>query len=59
ACDAGNNLGSVSTFLSTHGLADPGCWPYHTDNAPYAPTPDRDGRSVPGTGPGGGALPEG
>ena len=27
------HLGSVSDFLSTHGLADPGCWPYHTDDA--------------------------
>ena len=45
-CADGNNLGSVSDFLSNHGLADPGCWPYHTDDAAYAPTPDRDGRSV-------------
>ena len=45
-CADGNNLGSVSDFLSTHGLADPGCWPYHTDDAAYAPTPDRAGRTV-------------
>jgi Papain family cysteine protease len=45
-CADGNNLGSVSKFLSVSGLADTGCWPYHTDNAPYAPTADRDGRSV-------------
>lgn len=45
-CADGNNLSSVSGFLSTNGLADPGCWPYRTDDAPYAPTPDRSGRSV-------------
>jgi hypothetical protein len=45
-CADGNNLGNVSTFLSNHGLADPGCWPYHTDDAAYAPTSDRNGRSV-------------
>jgi hypothetical protein len=28
------------------GIADPGCWPYHTDDAPYQPTPDRSGRTV-------------
>jgi len=45
-CADGNNLGSVDDFLSAHGLADPGCWPYRTDDPLYAPSPDRDGRSV-------------
>ena len=45
-CADGNNLGNVEKFLSEKGLADPGCWPYHTDNAAYAPTADRNGRSV-------------
>jgi len=45
-CADQGNLGNVSTFLSSHGLADPGCWPWHTDDAPYAPTTDRSGRTV-------------
>lgn len=45
-CGDENNLGNVSTFLAAHGLADPGCWPWRTDDAAYAPTPDRSGRSV-------------
>lgn len=45
-CADQNNLGNVSTFLAGHGLADPGCWPWRTDDAAYAPTPDRNGRSV-------------
>jgi hypothetical protein len=47
-CANGNNMGTVSDWFRDHGLADPGCWPYHQDNAPYAPTPDRNGRSVRG-----------
>lgn len=45
-CANGNNLSNVSAWLSAHGLADPGCWPWHTDNAAYQPTSDRSGRSV-------------
>jgi Papain family cysteine protease len=45
-CADENNLGNVSSFLAANGLADRGCWPWHTDDAPYAPTPDRNGRSV-------------
>ena len=37
-CGDENNLGNVSTFLAAHGLADPGCWPWRTDDAAYAPT---------------------
>ena len=33
-------------WMKLHGVADPGCWPYETSNLPYAPTPDRDGRTV-------------
>ena len=40
------NLGEVSNFIANHGLADPGSWPFRTDDAAYAPTPDRDGRTV-------------
>jgi hypothetical protein len=45
-CADTNNLGSVSSFLAAHGLADPGCFPWATNNPPYNPTPDRNGRSV-------------
>jgi hypothetical protein len=45
-CADGNNLGNVDSFLSANGLADPGCWPYRTDDPVYAPSPDRNGRSV-------------
>src|SRR5258705_7501769 len=37
-CANGNNLGTVSTFLSTNGLADPGCFPWATNDPPYTPT---------------------
>jgi hypothetical protein len=47
-CGDGGNLGEVSTFFAGKGLADPGCWPYRQDNPVYAPTADRDGRSVRG-----------
>lgn len=45
-CADGNNLGAVSDFLAGKGLADPGCWPYHQDDAPYKPSSDRNGRTV-------------
>jgi hypothetical protein len=33
-------------WMKTNGVADPGCWPYETQNLPYNPTADRDGRTV-------------
>ena len=33
-------------WMKQHGVADPGCWPYETQNLPYKPTADRDGRTV-------------
>ena len=42
------NMGEVSTFFDTHGVCDQGSWPWQTSDPPYAPTPDRDGRSVRG-----------
>jgi C1A family cysteine protease len=33
-------------WMKTNGVADPGCWPYETTNETYAPTADRDGRTV-------------
>lgn len=47
-CPDLGNLGEVSNFFSTRGLCDPGSWPWRTDTPPYAPTPDRNGRSVRG-----------
>jgi hypothetical protein len=45
-CADGNNLSAVSDWLAIHGLADPGCWPWTTDDVLYASTPDRAGRCV-------------
>jgi Papain family cysteine protease len=45
-CAWSNNLVDAFKHLATHGLADPGCWPWRTDDAAYAPTPDRGGRTV-------------
>jgi C1A family cysteine protease len=33
-------------WMKTHGVADPGCWPYETNNLTYKPTSDRSGRTV-------------
>jgi len=33
-------------WMKTNGVADPGCWPYETQNLPYKPTADRNGRTV-------------
>lgn len=33
-------------WMKQNGVADPGCWPYETQNLPYKPTADRDGRTV-------------
>ncbi|HEY1428154.1 MAG TPA: C1 family peptidase, partial [Candidatus Tumulicola sp.] len=33
-------------WMKAHGVADPGCWPYETQNLPYKPSSDRDGRTV-------------
>ena len=47
-CADVGNLGDVSTYFQNNGLRDPGCWPYRTDTPAFAPTPDRNGRSVRG-----------
>lgn len=47
-CPDLGNLGEVSTFFASHGICDPGSWPWRTDTPTYAPTPDRNGRSVRG-----------
>jgi C1A family cysteine protease len=33
-------------WMKSNGVADPGCWPYESQNLPYKPTADRDGRTV-------------
>jgi Papain family cysteine protease len=33
-------------WIRRHGIADPGVWPYHTDDAAYRPAADRTGRTV-------------
>ena len=47
-CPDLGNMGEVSTFFANNGICDPGSWPWRTDAPPYAPTPDRNGRSVRG-----------
>lgn len=47
-CPDGGNLGEVSAFFAKSAICDPACWPWRTDTVPYAPTPDRSGRSVRG-----------
>lgn len=33
-------------WIKQHGVADPGCWAYQTQNRPYGPSADRAGRTV-------------
>jgi hypothetical protein len=33
-------------WIKAHGICDPACYPYKTNDSPYAPTPDRDGRTL-------------
>jgi Papain family cysteine protease len=47
-CPDEGNLDEVSRFFAANGFCDPGSWPWRTDTVPYAPTPDRNGRSVRG-----------
>jgi hypothetical protein len=47
-CPDYGNLGNVSKFFADGGICDPGAFPWATDDPPYAPTPDRSGRSVRG-----------
>lgn len=47
-CPDLGNEGEVSNFFANNGICDPGSWPWRTDSPPYAPTPDRNGRSVRG-----------
>ncbi len=33
-------------WIAAHGICDPDCYPWATNDPPYKPTPDRDGRTV-------------
>jgi len=48
SCPDLGNMGEVSRFFAANGFCDPGSWPWRTDAPPYAPTPDRSGRTVRG-----------
>ena len=37
---------SALEWVQANGLADPGVYPWNLDDAPYAPTPDRGGRTT-------------
>jgi hypothetical protein len=43
--DTGDPAAALN-WIRDHGLADPDCYPYKTDDSPYAPTADRSGRTV-------------
>jgi hypothetical protein len=46
-CVQGGNPAAALTWMKDNGgVADPGCRPYRTDDAPNPPTPDRSGRTV-------------
>ncbi|QEV16595.1 peptidase C1A [Streptomyces alboniger] len=45
-CAQGSWPNTYFDWIKSNGIADPACWPYRQDNAPYRPTPDRAGRTV-------------
>jgi C1A family cysteine protease len=45
-CADGSWPNTYFDWIKAHGICDPGCWPYRTDNPAYQPTPDRSGRTV-------------
>src|SRR5262249_38081073 len=47
-CPDFGNIPNVAHFFDVNGICDPGCFPWRTDDPPYTPTSDRDGRSVRG-----------
>jgi hypothetical protein len=38
--------GALDWMVKNNGVCDPDCYPWKTDNSPYTPCPDRDGRTV-------------
>lgn len=47
-CANAGNYGEVSRFFKQYGIADPGSFPWTTNDQPYLPSLDRSGRSVRG-----------
>ena len=45
-CATTGGPATALNWMQSNGVADPGCWPYETQNLPYKPTADRDGRTV-------------
>jgi C1A family cysteine protease len=45
-CADGSWPDTYFDWIKAHGICDPQCWPYRTDNPVYQPTPDRTGRTV-------------
>lgn len=45
-CADGSWPNTYLDWIKAHGICDPQCWPYRTDNPAYHPTPDRSGRTV-------------
>lgn len=45
-CGNTGNVPAALDWIVAHGICDPDCYPYKTDDSPYAPTADRDGRTV-------------
>jgi hypothetical protein len=43
--DLGNSAAALN-WITSHGIADPDCFPWTTANIAYAPTADRNGRTV-------------
>jgi C1A family cysteine protease len=46
SCGQTGGPATALDWMKTNGVADPGCWPYETQNLAYKPTADRSGRTV-------------
>lgn len=47
-CANTGDVGAAMDWIHQHGLCDPDCFPWTTADIPYAPSSDRNGRSVRG-----------
>jgi C1A family cysteine protease len=47
-CADTGNVEAAVNWIREHGLCDPECFPWTEADIPYAPSPDRDGRTVRG-----------
>jgi len=45
-CSDGSWPDTYFDWVKTHGICDPDCYPYQTNNPPYQPCADRGGRTV-------------